>query len=256
MNAHDASTENVIIRLSDNATATTYDITPRTILDSALGNAVAESSTGVTIAVFDLPDRATLPAAIVLPATVTLTAIRLPADVPLYSGAFASYPQLEILGDETLGNGPTDFWPFVDTGDAEAPPSLRFQGKLNTFPTDQAIGALQFELVYPLTVSNPRAFVLGEAEHAAVSVSPSGLGRLRVVVIHPSPTGFVLPTSFSPTSLGAGPFLDVSFDKTAPFGTSDFTVENLIVNAPDGTVLVDLVGDSTSYFTLHARRNL
>jgi hypothetical protein len=261
------SGDNVRIQITDTVTNATATLVPRAIvlganpLNTPLGE--QQGTTEVSIAVFDLPtelppDPSTDPATpfSALPTTVTVFAVFHP-DLTVINPQM--YPTLEILGPAEEGQGPTTFFPSppdfapppIEVA-LEPLPALRVAAKTLKFPSTWSIGSIQFDVVYNTAlVGNPRAYaktMVAKAYARAVDVSP---GRARAMLVDPQ--GLELRASAA-----RGPFVDIVFDKTAPFETADFSIEDLLVSDVDGNVLVDMrtgTDLSSTYFTLYARAN-
>jgi hypothetical protein len=250
------SSENVRIQLMDQVTEATYVVTPRAVIlgSSAPGTSSAEYDglVEVSVAVFDLPS--TLPAGFTAPPSdVWIIPLHHPSGEPIDPYLF---PTLRILGPAAQGEGATTFVPLTSPPDWTLPiekkleplPSLRIQAVNTKFPAAWAIGGIQFDVVYPASVSNPRAYARNTTARGLAHANDVATRRARVMLVDPIELELKL-------SAPKGPFVDIVFDQSAPFATVDFDIENLIVTDVNGNVLVDDAGNSEEYFLLYARAN-
>jgi hypothetical protein len=250
--SHDISKENVEIRLTDPNDASQFVVvTPRSVIAgaSATGTSFSEQNgvAELSIATFDVPQ--TLPSSFVIPGTLWLTAHRLPGG-ELVGGTV----ELEIVGPASEGSGPTSFHPFGAENQLQPRPSLRVRALWPGFDSAWVIGSVQFEISYPASVSNPRAFARLQAAKGLAFAKDVAAGSARILVV--DPRGFQLPAPIgADDELGGGPFVDIIFGQSQPFTASEFTISNLLVTDLDGNVLVDNPGDASGFFRLYARAN-
>jgi len=247
---HDVSKENVEIRVTDPGTNAFVTVVPRSVVagSSATGTAYSEQKgvSEISIATFDLPQ--TLPAPFVVPGTVWLTAHRVPGGALVGGTA-----EVHVLGPASQGSGMTSFHPFGSENQLQPRPSLRVRANGSAFDGAWVIGSIQFEITYPSSVTNPRAFARLRAAKGVAFAKEIAPGQARVLVV--DPRGFHLPAQPDTGLLGGGPFVDIIFNQSAPFTTSEFTISNLLVTDLDGGVLIDNSGNSSSFFQLYARAN-
>jgi hypothetical protein len=250
------SSENVRIQLMDVLTEETQILTPRAVMvgSSVSGTAFTEyeGTTEVSIAVFDLP--ATLPEDFTEPPSdVWVIPVFYPSLQPI---ALEMYSALRILGPANEGEGSTTFVPHQGPPEFALPiekkleplPALRIRAKTTQFPAGWAIGAVQFDVTYPASVSNPRAYGRNKAARALAHAGNVATGRARVILVDPIELELK-------DSAARGPFVDIVFDQSAPFAASSFHIENLIVTSVDGAVLVNDPGNSEEFFLMYARAN-
>jgi hypothetical protein len=265
---HNASPGNVIMRLINlDDPGNPVEIPPRAVIAGGAGRvthwAEARPGTEVTVAIFDLPDMLGFPTG--FPATVEIHTL---IDGVILGNLPAA--RLTVLGSAAEGTGPLEFYPtpaLVPGGvlleESLAPrPAIRLRALQGTpldltwDENDTAIGGLEFEIVYPPSVASPDPIPAAEAERGTTLVRPVAEGRAHVLLV--DPRGFQLvETGLGPGNpIGTGPFLDVAFDKSAPFAASEFEIRNLYVTDLDGNVLLDDRGnDSTTFFHVYARSN-
>jgi len=250
------TTSDVAVRLSDPNASWNVDVPARAVFTSPAyaGGAFATARSGawVTVALFDLPNAADLPA--------------------------LAYPQLLLVRVLTRGvASTTDLASFTVTGeggkattsfipdpalDLRSRPAIRLRpaAGAGAFPTGSSsplLGSLEFEIEYPATVAAPVVYPGTEAALATAMTGPgSEAGRTRVVVVDPKGFRLAVPTGGLATSAGEGPLLDIVFDtKTGPFLASEIRIWKLLVTDVDGNTVIDRRstppgGDSTSLFTL------
>lgn len=254
------SSENVRIQLWDQGSDATFNLTPRGVITSAtaLGTKASEQdgATEISVAVFDLPS--TLPAGFSTPPSDVWVMTLLYPSMEYVDGNV--FPTVRILGPASQGDGATTFYPGLPEiptaieARLEPLPALRLRAKRPQFQHTWTIGSIQFEVVYPSSVSSPRAYSKITAAGALAYATGISTGRARVVLVDPK--GFKLNAGGAPpTALGPGPFVDIAFNQSAPFSTSNFDIENLLVTDVNGNVLIDDPGNSEEYFELYARAN-
>jgi hypothetical protein len=214
----------------------------------------------VTIALVDLPVDA-LPCATGYPVPVDLVLVR--------DGVADGF----VIGKLTLTGNQGQPTPFAHLAEepALAPgeslderfgpkPALRLRPLAGAgtpaqpgFAFDWVIGSIEFDLTYKHDkVSAPVAFTATNAVNGTAVVGPSTPLDVDDSVAHVvlmDPKGFTLP-ELHPWAVsggaGEGPVLEIAFDKLTQFGTGDFAIENLVVTKLDGTIQVDLRGETGS----------
>jgi len=216
-------------------------------------------------------------------AELTVVLLNLPETLPgftppgsvqlrLEADGVASEAMVNDLVITAAGGSPilfSDHPAFELPGDLEPRPTLRLRPRwdraigLGFDPAWQDIATVEFSLQFPTAaVTAPEAFAAGEARDGNALAGPETQpGRVKVVVVEPK--GFTMDLSHcvgqigsgsDDCRVGAGPLVDVSFDRIPGgpgFAPEDFTVRGLAVYDRDGVLLSPPMGsedDATPYF--------
>lgn len=201
-------------------------VQPRSVFTVEAGRATVEAearpNTWLTVAFFDLPDASQAQGVFSAP---------YPVHAPLHLYIDNQLvPELEgvvwIIGE---GGKPTSMnaMPLLPVLEDELEPQtmvrLRARGEdAEGFDPAWSIVGITAEIQYdPDCVTSPRAHLGSNAAGGTVTVGPSspalpassGLEGVRILLTHPK--GFTLPSAglLDPTRLGAGPILDIVFDR-------------------------------------------
>jgi hypothetical protein len=238
-NVSGLSKDNVRVALTDSV-GVTY-VTPDAVIEASAARPSSYASTWpgawMAIVVFTVPSSLVLPS---YPAAVS---------VDFYIGGVLDAFTTNTVWVTGSAGGATTFAPPLSQ--LENPPLLRLRAQVGTnkFSTSCQIGSIQFDLMYSSAVSNPKAFVNSEAFRGTVSLWPTGSGSARVILV--APDGFALRDSDHNGIGGMGPLIDISFTKVAPFDASHFSINNLVVTKPDGTLCLNQANQtSTQAFQL------
>ena len=219
------------------------------------------------VALFDLPDETSGAFSAPYPQHVPLSLEVDDQIVPEIEGL------IWVIGE---GGEPTslDAAPLLPSFEEELEPQtmVRLRAKsdgTSGFQTSWVIGGMSAEIEYdPDCLENPRAHAGSEAIGAGLIVGPStpaanpSLLRTRLVLSHPK--GLQLPVggTIDPSRLGAGPILDLVFDRTGDTECTDaldsyFWVRSLTVRERDGTLRVSRPApeeegfDGSEFFHFH-----
>ena len=201
----------------------------------------------VAIVVFNLPDP--LPA-LTLPETV-IVKIEVDGQVSPLAGN-----DLFITGDQgqPMAFKPAELGLPAILGPR---PGIRLRARYDAAtgagfdPAWTDVASIELTLDYPTgAVSQPEVFGASEVRNANGLVGPDNpAGSVRIVLAEPNgfdvAANWCLPPAYQDCRMGAGPWVDVSFDlvpQSPGFAASDFTIRGLAVYDRDGVLLSPAMG--------------